>query len=57
MQFGLAQFSLTVNFEDDFDVNAGMKLCAQKAGLDLGGTFKDHTATTWTINGEFAFNG
>lgn len=57
MQFGLSQFSLTVNYEDDFGVNAGLKLRVQKAGLDLGGTFEDHTATTWKIYGDFAVNG
>lgn len=57
MQFGLSQFSLTVNYEDDFGVNAGLKVRVQKAGLDLGGTFEDHTATTWKIYGDFAVNG
>lgn len=57
MQFGLSQFSLSVNYEDDFGVNAGLKLRVQKAGLDLGGTFEDHTATTWKIYGDFAVNG
>lgn len=57
MAFGLSQFSLTVNYEDDFGVNAGLKLRVQKAGLDLGGTFEDHMATTWKIYGDFAVNG
>lgn len=57
MQFGLSQFSLTVNYEDDFGVNAGLKVRVQKAGLDLGGTFEDHTATTWKIYGVFAVDG
>lgn len=57
MQFGLSQFSLTVNYEDDFGVNAGLKVRVQKAGLDLGGTFEDHTATTWKIYGDFTVNG
>jgi len=57
MQFGLSQFSLVVNYEDDFVVNAGMKICVEKADLDLGGTFEDHMATTWKIYGDFAVNG
>lgn len=57
MQFGLSQFSLTVNYEDDFGVNAGLKVRVQKAGLDLGGTFEDHTATTWKVYGDFNING
>ena len=57
MQYGLAQFSLTVNYDDDFGVNAGLKVRVQKVGLDLGGTFEDHMATTWKIYGDFAVNG
>ena len=53
MQFGLSKFSLTVNYEDDFGVNAGLKLRVQKAGLDVGGAFEDHLATTWKIHGKF----
>jgi hypothetical protein len=53
IQFGLSQFSLTVNYDDDFSVNSGLKLRVQKAGLDLGGTFEDHLATTWKIHGKF----
>lgn len=56
MQFGLRQFSLSVNYEDAFGVNADLKVRAQKAGLDLGGAFEDHTATTWKIYGDFAEN-
>lgn len=51
--YGLSKFSLIVNYEDDMGVNAGLKVRAQKAGLDLGGTFEDHTNTVWKINGEF----
>lgn len=56
MSFGLTQFSLAVNYVDDFGVNAGLKLRAQRAGFDLGGTFENHTATTWKIYGDFATN-
>lgn len=54
LKYGLSQFSLTVNYEDDFGVNAGLKMRVQKVGLNLGGTFEDHTATTWKIHGHFA---
>jgi len=52
--YGLTDFSLTVRYEDDFAVNAGLKLAAGKAGLDLGGKFEDHVATVWRISGTFA---
>lgn len=54
IEFGLSQFSLTVNYEDELGINAGLKVRAQKAGLDLGGNFEDHTATAWKIHGTFS---
>lgn len=54
VSFGLKEFSLAVNYEDDFGINAGLKLTAGKAGLDLGGNFEDHQATTWKLQGKFA---
>jgi hypothetical protein len=53
LDFGMQQFSLNVVYEDDFGVNAGLKGRAQKAGLELGGSFEDHKATTWKIHGKF----
>lgn len=54
LSFGLNEFSLTVNYEDDFGINAGLKMSAIKAGLDLGGTFENHVATSWKLVGMFA---
>ncbi|HEU0189303.1 MAG TPA: hypothetical protein VFQ97_04835 [Gallionella sp.] len=56
LQFGMQHFSLTVNYEDDFGVNAGLKLRSQKAGFELGGAFEDHMRTAWKIHGKFAGN-
>ncbi|KDB10487.1 hypothetical protein LIG30_4911 [Burkholderia sp. lig30] len=53
IKFGLAEFSLTVNYEDDFGINAGFKINAGESGLDLGGSFEDHRTTTWKIHGKF----
>ena len=53
IDFGLSQFLLTVNYEDDFGVNAGLKASAMKAGLELGGNFEAHEATTWKLHGKF----
>jgi hypothetical protein len=53
LQFGLQEFSLVVNYDDDFGVNAGLKMSAQKAGFDLGGNFEDHESTTWKLVGKF----
>lgn len=54
LEYGMQQFSLNVVYEDDFGINAGLKVRAQKAGLELGGSFEDHMATTWKIHGKFA---
>ena len=54
LSFNLNEFSLTVNYEDDFGINAGLKVSAMKAGLDLGGTFENHVATSWKLVGTFA---
>ena len=54
LKFGLRKFALNVTYKDDYGVNAGLKVAAKKAGLKLGGRFKDHKATVWEISGKFA---
>lgn len=53
IEFGLKEFSLNLSYEDDFGVNAGLKVAVQKAGLELGGKFEDHQSTIWCISGKF----
>ena len=53
LKFGLKDFLLYLNYNDDFGINAGLKLKIEKAGFDLGGTFERLTATTWRISGRF----
>lgn len=53
IEFGLKDFSLNLSYEDDFGVNAGLKVTVQKAGLELGGNFEDHQSTIWRISGKF----
>lgn len=53
LEYGMQHFSMNVVYEDDFGVNAGLKVRAQKVGFELGGTFEDHMATIWNIYGEF----
>jgi hypothetical protein len=53
INFGLKDFSLSVSYEDDYGVNAGLKVAVQKAGLELGGKFEDHQSTVWRIAGQF----
>ena len=56
MNFGLNDFSLSVAYEDDFGINAGLKLAVANAGLDLGGRFEDHQSTVWRLEGTFEPN-
>jgi hypothetical protein len=51
--FGLSDFSLSVAYEDDFGINAGLKVAVLKAGLELGGKFEDHQSTVWRLEGSF----
>lgn len=54
LKHGLTQFQLSVRYEDDYGIDAGLKLTAGKAGLDLGGSFQEHESTVWRIEGNFA---
>jgi len=53
LKYGLQDFSLQVNYQDDFGINVGLKVQANKVGLDLGGKFEDHQSTVWRIQGKF----
>ncbi|MCG7326852.1 hypothetical protein [Achromobacter sp. ACRQX] len=50
---GMRTFSLFITYDEDHNINAGLKVKLEKAGLDLGGTFRDHVATTWKMTGTF----
>ena len=54
LEYGLTQFQLSVRYEDDYGIDAGLKVKAGKAGLDLGGSFQEHESTVWRIEGKFA---
>ena len=56
MQYGLSEFSLAVNYQDDYGINAKLKATAQKIDLNLGGSFEDYQATTWNMYGKFLTN-
>ena len=53
LDFGLSDFSMSVLYQDDFGINAGIKIALAKTGLDLGGKFEDHQSTEWLIKGKF----
>jgi hypothetical protein len=50
---GLKDFALTVSYEDDYGIHAGLKAKVKKSGLDVGGNFESHQKTIWRIVGAF----
>lgn len=54
LQHGMRNFSLTVTYNEDHKINAGLKVKLEKAGLDIGGAFQNHVATTWRMSGTFS---
>lgn len=50
---GMRSFSLAISNEEDHNINAGLKAKLEKGGFDIGGTFRDHVATTWKMTGTF----
>jgi hypothetical protein len=54
LHHGLEEFSLVVNYEDDFGVNAKLQASIAGTPLGLGGQFDAHEATRWRMVGTFA---
>ena len=44
---------MSVSYQDDFGINAGLKIALAKTGLDVGGKFEDHQSTIWRLEGKF----
>lgn len=53
LEFGLQDFSLKLQYADDYGINADLKVDAESAGFELGGSFEKHESTTWSIEGTF----
>ena len=51
---GLKNFDLAIDYDDDYGVNANLKVGLEAIGkIQLGGTFTDFKATRWKIAGKF----
>lgn len=50
---GLKSFTLDVRSTDDYGINGGLKAAVGKAGLDVGGEFRQHKSTIWRMAGTF----
>lgn len=53
LRHGLTTFSLNVDYREDFGITVGLKAAAERAGLDIGGTFVRHQVTAWRLSGSF----
>src|SRR5260221_9165712 len=53
LHHGLQSFTLHHTYTVDFGINLELGNKLTKAGFDLGGNFKGHTATNWRVTGEF----
>ncbi|WP_333676595.1 hypothetical protein [Dyella sp.] len=53
LDHGLDVFSLTLNYEEDYQVNANLTAAIEGVGFKLGGEFKKHISTVWTMSGHF----
>lgn len=54
MKYGLQDFCLTINYTEDFGVNANVNAQLLACQLGIGGSFQDFEETTWKIEGSFA---
>jgi hypothetical protein len=53
MKFGLRNFSLNLQYQEDYGINTALKGKVKRIGLELGGDFEHHQSTTWEIRGSF----
>jgi hypothetical protein len=53
LRHGLRNFTISVNYSDDFGINLGVTAGLAKSGLDLGGKFEGHESTVWKLSGKF----
>jgi hypothetical protein len=53
LECGLKEFSLTLNYEDDYQVNTNLTAAIEGAGFQIGGKFENHLSTVWTMSGQF----
>ncbi|MEO8287515.1 MAG: hypothetical protein ABI670_13900 [Chloroflexota bacterium] len=53
LKYGIKNFSMVVEYSDDFNVNAELSAKAANIGLRLGGKFTELEKTIWHIDGGF----
>jgi hypothetical protein len=53
IQFGTTKFQVSLRYEDDYGINANMKVGLESIGIKLGGQFSNFESTVWEFEGEF----
>jgi len=53
IKFGQKRISLQINYNEDFNINGGLKAKVEGAGFDMGGSFEEQVNTSWSITGTF----
>ncbi|ETI67260.1 hypothetical protein [Neobacillus vireti] len=53
LKFNLKNFSIQLDYKEDFNVNADFKAKALEYGLGIGGNFEKHESTSWVLQGKF----
>ncbi len=53
IKFGLENFNLNLQYNDDFGINSSFIAKIEKDGFQLGGKYEKHISTVWNINGIF----
>ena len=54
MENGLREFTIDLNYTDDFGVNSDLKSSIHDVGLELGGKFTEYKETVWRLSGSFS---
>jgi hypothetical protein len=53
LRYGMKSFSLSVLYQDDFGVTAGVAAAIAGTTLEIGGSFEKHEMTLWRMEGQF----
>jgi hypothetical protein len=54
LENGLEAYSLEVNYDEDYGINAKVSAKLEKIGFDIGGSYSNIESTKWVMQGEFA---
>lgn len=53
LEFGLKNFGLNLQYQEDYGIDFDLKAKVQQCGLELGGGFEKCQSTTWEMSGSF----